>query len=485
MMVLRWHPRRRVPSARCRRPRKRLVCLVCVLHHMPRYQEIRPLSFCFLGQSAKSPTPKKPKGATATLSDAALKAVTLVDEAAAKLPSEASLKISFMPEASYVARAPDEPPHAGSKALPAGHMDCLTGKTFVISGVMDSLKREEVEDFIRRHNGKVTGNVSGRTSFLVMGQHAGRSKHTAAKSKGTKIIDEDGLIALVASTAGLVRSTQAEGTKMEDGKSRTIPGALESQGIVSGQSRRAAMAQSLPDSGKTPLQLQQTSQTVPAPRAPSSDDQLWVEKWRPKTTAELVGNPGHIGTLRLWLQQWDAIHLHGREPVPSGGGGYGRGGRAPDLKKRAVLISGPPGIGKTTAALCLCRELGLQPVEVNASDTRSKADASVLKGVGGKLSNAIKELSTNTAVSFAGGDPARGRNRLCLIMDEVDGMSGGDRGGVADLIQTIKTTRVPIVAICNDKYSSKLRSLRNHCLELEFRKYVIITVAWVVPEVDD
>lgn len=59
--------------------------------------------------------------------------------------------------------------------------------------------------------------------------------------------------------------------------------------------------------------------------------------------------------------------------------------------------------------------------------------------------------------------------QLCLIMDEVDGMSAGDRGGVADLIQTMKTAKLPIICICNDKYNQKLKSLRNHCLELDFR----------------
>ena len=57
-----------------------------------------------------------------------------------------------------------------------------------------------------------------------------------------------------------------------------------------------------------------------------------------------------------------------------------------------------------------------------------------------------------------------------LIMDEVDGMSAGDRGGVADLIQTIAKAKIPIIAICNDKYHQKLKSLRNHCLELEYRR---------------
>ena len=59
--------------------------------------------------------------------------------------------------------------------------------------------------------------------------------------------------------------------------------------------------------------------------------------------------------------------------------------------------------------------------------------------------------------------------QICLIMDEVDGMSGGDRGGVTDLIQTIHRSKVPIICICNDKYNQKLRSLRNHTVELDYR----------------
>ena len=59
--------------------------------------------------------------------------------------------------------------------------------------------------------------------------------------------------------------------------------------------------------------------------------------------------------------------------------------------------------------------------------------------------------------------------QMCLIMDEVDGMSAGDRGGAADLIQTLKGAKLPIICICNDKYNQKLKSLRNHCLELDFR----------------
>ena len=64
----------------------------------------------------------------------------------------------------------------------------------------------------------------------------------------------------------------------------------------------------------------------------------------------------------------------------------------------------------------------------------------------------------------------------CLVMDEVDGMSSGDRGGMAELIQIIKETRVPIICIANDGYDQKVKSLKNHCVELKFSKPMHSTV---------
>lgn len=61
--------------------------------------------------------------------------------------------------------------------------------------------------------------------------------------------------------------------------------------------------------------------------------------------------------------------------------------------------------------------------------------------------------------------------QICLIMDEVDGMSGSDRGGVNELIITIKSSKVPIICICNDRYAMKLRSLKNSTLELDYRSF--------------
>lgn len=51
-------------------------------------------------------------------------------------------------------------------------------------------------------------------------------------------------------------------------------------------------------------------------------------------------------------------------------------------------------------------------------------------------------------------------------MDEVDGMSGSDKGGNKCLIDMIKLTKQPIVCICNDRNNAKMRSLSLHCLDL-------------------
>lgn len=100
---------------------------------------------------------------------------------------------------------------------------------------------------------------------------------------------------------------------------------------------------------------------------------------------------------------------------------------------------------------------------MNASDARGKADKDVGKGMGGSTSNQVKELITNRSVSGSG-------KKIALIMDEVDGMSGGDRGGVQDLIQSIQKSKIPIICTCNDKYNQKIKSLVGHCMELNFEK---------------
>lgn len=52
----------------------------------------------------------------------------------------------------------------------------MEGLSFVITGVLESMEREEAKSLIERYGGKVTGTVSSRTSYVVIGRDAGASK---------------------------------------------------------------------------------------------------------------------------------------------------------------------------------------------------------------------------------------------------------------------------------------------------------------------
>lgn len=126
-----------------------------------------------------------------------------------------------------------------------------------------------------------------------------------------------------------------------------------------------------------------------------------------------------------------------------------------NINASAVLLSGPPGIGKTTAARLVAAQFGYRVNEMNASDTRSQK----------LILEPLLSSSKSHCLTFQGEIV-----RNLIIMDEIDGMSGGDRGGSTALIQVIKTTKNPIICICNDRQSPKVKSLANYCFDLRFAK---------------
>lgn len=121
-----------------------------------------------------------------------------------------------------------------------------------------------------------------------------------------------------------------------------------------------------------------------------------------------------------------------------------------------------PSIGKTTTATLVCAELGLDTVEFNASDTRSKR----------LLKEEVSELLSNKSlVGYFTGSGNATTNKHVLIMDEVDGMAGNeDRGGMQELIALIKGSSIPIICMCNDRNHQKMKSLLNYCYELKFQR---------------
>lgn len=77
-----------------------------------------------------------------------------------------------------------------TKASAVQVSDIFAGKTFVLTGTLPSMTRDEASALIKERGGKVSGSVSSKTSFVLAGDEAG-SKLTKAKSLGVEIIDED------------------------------------------------------------------------------------------------------------------------------------------------------------------------------------------------------------------------------------------------------------------------------------------------------
>ncbi len=154
----------------------------------------------------------------------------------------------------------------------------------------------------------------------------------------------------------------------------------------------------------------------------------WTELYRPKGLKDVVGNPKAVKELRDWAMSWEQ-------------------GRPTD---RAVVLKGPPGIGKTSTALALARDMGWGVVEMNASDHRN-ADSIQRIAIRG----AVAETFSDTGEFLSSKD---GRHKL-IILDEADNVFGReDHGGIPAIAELIQTTKQPVILIVNDLYALSRRS---------------------------
>lgn len=160
----------------------------------------------------------------------------------------------------------------------------------------------------------------------------------------------------------------------------------------------------------------------------------WTEKYRPKSIKDVLGNTKSLTTLRKWAISWK------NNTIP---------------KKKAVIFSGPPGIGKTTAAHALAADMGWTALELNASDARNASSIKRIAGSGAQ---------NQTFTSAGDFQSASSGGRKLIILDECDNLyeriesvahsetDFSDRGGKKAIIETIKTAQQPIILIVNDYY---------------------------------
>jgi len=236
------------------------------------------------------------------------------------------------------------PPRHGEKEIPEGAPACLEGMQFVVTGVLESLDRDEAVQLCERHGARVVGAVSGKVTHALVGQDAGPGKLAKLQAMPhIKILSEDDLLDIIRSSApaasaatpdasghspvgGVPGSGLAGGTQGSRDQSRAgAPVGCEGQGGAQAQARAGGevgegvgtqgggggemevavsppmttggvAASSGGEGGAADGRGLDTQQGVPGG---FHVDELWVEKYRPTKLSEIAGHKTQVYVILL------------------------------------------------------------------------------------------------------------------------------------------------------------------------------------------
>jgi replication factor C subunit 1 len=358
-------------------------------------------------------------------------------------PRDPNKKFNY---AAHAANQANASATSGTIEKPVGAENCLAGLSFVFTGVLSTLGRDEGQALVKQYGGKVMGAASKKTSFVVLGSDAGPKKLEVIRDNNLRTINEDGLFELIRRLPanggdGKAAADYEEKQKKEKAKIAEAAAEVEKEEKAAAKAAAAKIA-----AGGKALST--------APPATGPDNRLWTVKYAPTQLNQICGNKSLVEKLQNWLRMFPKNKKHKFKMAGKDGSGV----------YRAVMIHGPPGIGKTTAAHLVAKIEGYDIVESNASDTRSKKLVEEgLRGV----------LSTTSLMGYFSADSKNvdaSKKKLVLIMDEVDGMSAGDRGGVGALAAVCKKSEIPMILICNDRKLPKMKPFDFCTFDMPFRR---------------
>ena len=221
------------------------------------------------------------------------------------------------------------PSAPGSKPIPEGESGCMIGLTFVITGVLESLEREDAQELIQKYGGKVTQSISKKTNYVVVGSDPGESKLAKASSFKTKQISEDELLDLIRTLPGKTESSTPKSTAKGKQQKRTTTPASKKTTAMKEMSNTAPVkeTQETSDLKSTVILL---DDNIPLPKGsceqPKREPEqlMWVDKYRPQSTKHIIGQQGDksaVKKLLKWLQDWERNYKKGvKKGVANSGG---------------------------------------------------------------------------------------------------------------------------------------------------------------------
>ncbi|MEK6741875.1 MAG: replication factor C large subunit, partial [Nanoarchaeota archaeon] len=165
----------------------------------------------------------------------------------------------------------------------------------------------------------------------------------------------------------------------------------------------------------------------------------WTEKYRPKTFAEVRGQSLAIEKLRNFLKK-------------------------PSTERGAIVLHGPPGTGKTSLAYVIANETKSEIFELNASDLRNKE----------KLDEILRPATEQKSLTKKG---------KIILVDEVDGISEVDRGGLSELVSLIESSAHPMIITANDIWDKKFSELRRNVEMVQLKEIDYKTIKDIMIEI--
>ncbi|MEM4330810.1 MAG: replication factor C large subunit [Candidatus Pacearchaeota archaeon] len=133
-------------------------------------------------------------------------------------------------------------------------------------------------------------------------------------------------------------------------------------------------------------------------------------------------------------------------------------------KKRALILQGEPGTGKTTLAYVIANELNAEILELNASDFRDKERIRSILGPASQQMSLFK------------------KNKVLLI-DEIDGITNLEKGGIAEILSLIEKTSFPVIITANDIWDKKFILLREKAEIVQLKTLDYKTILKILEEV--